>query len=55
MDGIVRFYDRRAILVGSDSKNLSQSTNGMFASFGVVNNSSISSNNDNVDGTVLFL
>lgn len=49
LDGIVRFYDRRAISVGSDS----QSTNGMFASFGEVNNTSMSSNNQNAGGTVV--
>ncbi len=52
LDGVVRFYDRRSISVGStDSKSVSQSTNGLFACFNVNTNNSVS--NANSDGTVV--
>lgn len=51
LDGIVRFYDRRKLSVGSSfssSKNISQSTDGMFACFKISK-----SNEDTIGGTVV--
>lgn len=45
LDGVVRFYDRRSMSVGSsESKHMSQSTHGLFACFSVTNNSGANSN-----------